>query len=391
MICVLGCGSPDANKSVDRSVTGAATAGSPNTGANSMTSAGGATGGTAGSSANASPVEANSGRGSTNTAGSASLPNRPAGAGGASGAPSMVGSVGGIGGSGDAGAGAAGHATGTAGSFGAAGMAGGSPSGGSKPSPGCSKGSARPANGTVTVAGAYYLAFPSTYDGKTPIPVLLGFHGCGSGNRGTSLDSTEWMKLTKGTSFDGEYLRAVPISSDSGGCWSYNADMSRTTTMFDDIVNNYCVDEAKIFATGHSSGAQFIVQQIVGRKAEAQHFSLRGLAPVAADPATIASPVPVMYIDGKMDNQRSATSAANTVKAFRASNGCMETSKVYAPVASCKSSEGGVTVDPGCIVYDGCSVPTIWCSHNDPSYSGTQHGVPCFALKGMYDFFKTLF
>ena len=51
---------------------------------------------------------------------------------------------------------------------------------------------------------------------------------------------------------------------------------------------------------------------------------------------------------------------------------------------------GGPTVDPGCIIYDGCKVPTIWCSHNDPSYSGTQHGVPCFAMKGMYDFFKTL-
>jgi hypothetical protein len=35
-------------------------------------------------------------------------------------------------------------------------------------------------------------------------------------------------------------------------------------------------------------------------------------------------------------------------------------------------------------------VPTIWCSHNDPSYSGTQHGIPCFAIKAMYDFFGTL-
>ena len=47
-------------------------------------------------------------------------------------------------------------------------------------------------------------------------------------------------------------------------------------------------------------------------------------------------------------------------------------------------------VDPGCIIYDGCTVPTIWCSHNDPSYSGTEHGVPCFAMKAMYDFFASL-
>jgi len=35
-------------------------------------------------------------------------------------------------------------------------------------------------------------------------------------------------------------------------------------------------------------------------------------------------------------------------------------------------------------------VPTIWCSHNDPSYSGTEHGVPCFAIKAMSDFFGGL-
>jgi polyhydroxybutyrate depolymerase len=35
-------------------------------------------------------------------------------------------------------------------------------------------------------------------------------------------------------------------------------------------------------------------------------------------------------------------------------------------------------------------VPTIWCSHNDPNYSGTQHGVPCFAMKAMADFFTSL-
>ena len=48
---------------------------------------------------------------------------------------------------------------------------------------------------------------------------------------------------------------------------------------------------------------------------------------------------------------------------------------------TCNSTDSGrPVVDPGCIIYDNCTVPTIWCSHNDPSYSGTQHGVPCFAI-----------
>jgi hypothetical protein len=143
-----------------------------------------------------------------------------------------------------------------------------------------------------------------------------------------------------------------------------------------------------VFGTGHSSGAQFLVQ-ILAKKTDADHIKLKGVAPVAADPYSVAVPMPVLYIDGKNDNQRSATSAADTMKRFRASNMCAETSKPYTPVMGCKSSEGP-QVDPGCIIYDNCSVPTIWCSHNDPAYSGTQHGVPCFAMKSMYDFFATL-
>ena len=112
---------------------------------------------------------------------------------------------------------------------------------------------------------------------------------------------------------------------------------------------------------------------------------------MAADPYNVAVPMPVLYIDGMMDNQRSADSAKNTVAKFRTANMCADTSKPYTPVAMCNSTQNGHRrSNPGCIIYDNCTVPTIWCSHNDPSYSGTQHGVPCFAMKAMSDFFAGL-
>jgi hypothetical protein len=49
-------------------------------------------------------------------------------------------------------------------------------------------------------------------------------------------------------------------------------------------------------------------------------------------------------------------------------------------------------VNPGCITYDGCSVPTHWCSHNDNGYNSTdgrQHGWPCFATSAMAAFFQS--
>jgi hypothetical protein len=50
----------------------------------------------------------------------------------------------------------------------------------------------------------------------------------------------------------------------------------------------------------------------------------------------------------------------------------------------------GKTVTNGCIQYDGCKAQTVWCSHDDPQYSNTFHGWPCFATKTMYDFFAAL-
>lgn len=49
--------------------------------------------------------------------------------------------------------------------------------------------------------------------------------------------------------------------------------------------------------------------------------------------------------------------------------------------------------DPGCKIYQGCSKPTIWCSHNDNGYNATDghmHGWPCFASNAIADFFLKL-
>jgi polyhydroxybutyrate depolymerase len=284
---------------------------------------------------------------------------------------------------GTAGAGGAGNMGGTAGAGGGASL--------SKPSAGCAKAEARPAGGQVIVAGQYYFTFPASYDGKKPLPVFVGFHGCSAGNRGTSKDNTEWISLSKGTAFETEYVRAVPISSDAGGCWNYTNDIPAILKMYDDLVANHCVDTAAVFATGHSSGAQLLVQILSDKHpADAKHLNIKAVAPVAAsDYGALSGPTPIMYIQGKMDAERGNGDGHETVERFKTANKCMNTSMAYTPVMSCNSLSGGVAVAPGCVSYAGCTVPTIWCSHNDPFYSGTMHGVPCFAMKAMSDFFQT--
>ncbi|HEY3257196.1 MAG TPA: hypothetical protein VGJ91_24730, partial [Polyangiaceae bacterium] len=277
---------------------------------------------------------------------------------------------------------------GHAGAGGLSAIAGSSTGGGSsataKPSAGCSAKTPRPSGGKVEVANTSIYMFPEGYDGTKPFPLLIALHACGNPN-------TEFVNLTNNTGFATEYVRAFPNTPDSGQCWSnYSGDISRITAQYDELASKYCIDENRVFAIAHSSGAQMLVN-ILAHKSDAQHLNLKGVSPVAADPFNVALPMPVLYIDGQKDTQRDANSAKNAVAKFRSANSCMDSSKTYSSVMQCNSTDSGKPlVDPGCIIYDGCSVPTIWCSHNDPSYSGTEHGVPCFAMKAMYDFFAGL-
>jgi len=351
--------------------------GDPGTGGTTGTGTGGstATGGTSATGGSTASTGGTTGAGGVTASGGTT--GASGGTVGTGGTPATGGSAGGRGGAAGAGAaGAGGHATG--------GSTGGS-SGTTvaKPSPGCGKGG-RPSGGQVSVANTSLYKFPTDYDGTKPYPLLIALHACGNPN-------TEFVSITDGAPFGTEYVRSFPNTPDSGQCWSnYTGDVSRILSQYDEVMNNYCIDQNRVFAIAHSSGAQMLVN-ILSHKTDAQHLNLKGISPVAADPYNVAIPMPVLYIDGQHDNQRSANSATDTVAKFRASNMCMSTSKPYTAVAMCNSTESGhPLVDPGCIIYDGCSVPTIWCSHNDPSYSGTEHGIPCFAIKAMSDFFSTL-
>ena len=358
----LGCssdspGGPTNSGGANPGVAGASSAGRPGSAGSPTVSNGGS------SSSAGAPAQAGASAAGANT-------------GGASAGASAAGA--GTGGSaGNTGRGGAG------GLPGAGGSAGGS-SGTAKPSAGCSAKTPRPSGGQVQVANTSIYMFPESYDGTKPFPLLIALHACGNPN-------TEFVNLTNNTGFATDYVRAFPNTPDSGQCWSnYSGDSARILAQYDELMSKYCIDQNRVFAIAHSSGAQMLVN-ILSHKADAQHLNLKGVSPVAADPYNVALPTPVMYIDGIKDNQRDANSAKNTVAKFKTANSCMDTTKPYTAVMSCSSTDSGhPMVDPGCNIYDGCSVPTIWCAHNDPSYSGTQHGVPCFAIKSMYDFFRTL-
>jgi len=270
---------------------------------------------------------------------------------------------------------------GSSGATGGAGM-----SGTPMPSPGCSKGTARPANGRILVDGDHIYDFPASYDGKTPFPLLIGFHACSN-----PIDQIEG--LTKNSTMETNYVRMFPKSA--GSCWSFPSEVTgKVYKVFDDLVANYCIDLNRVFGTGHSSGAQ-LLQQIISNATYAKHFNFRAVAPDAAsDYGAVQGPLPVLYTQGIKDSNRGNGDGHEVTTQYLKANKCTSTSystgymAYTTAVDACKASTGAA-VDAGCRIYNGCAVTTIWCSHNDPDYSGTYHGWPCFLTKAMAAFFDT--
>ena len=306
---------------------------------------------------------------------------------GGAGGPAPTAAQSGSGGMAEAGSGGmvqGGSGTGRAGSGGVAqaGSAGmnqaGSDAAGEAPVPsaGCAKRTPRPASGAVMTSDRIY-NFPSSYDGITPAPLLLALHAAGNPN-------TQLQRITERSKLETDFVRAFPKSA--GNAWVYNTDIEKLSGVLDELLAEYCIDERRIFATGHSSGAQMVVQMLC--KGE-QRF--RAVAPVAASKyCAELSPVPVLYIQGQMDAQRGGGNGEDVVRVFQAGNGCGARSAPLTSVASCTSSFDRKDVTPGCVTYEGCSVPTLWCSHDDNGYNnsdGRQHGWPCFANGAIADFF----
>jgi hypothetical protein len=218
---------------------------------------------------------------------------------------------------------------------------------------------------------------PASYDGVTPLPVVIAFHAAGNPN-------TQLQGIL-GNSLADEYIVFYPKSDGNG--WSNQADPPKVDAIFAALDATACYDKSRVFATGHSSGAQFIVQRLCAGESR-----WRAVAPVASSVYCSSwKPIPALVIHGIGDTERQAYGlndgdGLKDIIPYRTSNGCSET-YTELPVQGCNSA--GVQVNPGCRDFDGCTVPTRWCQHNDPQYGTSHHGVPCFGARVIKDFFDT--
>jgi hypothetical protein len=284
-----------------------------------------------------------------------------------------------------AGAGGALPSAGAAGA-GAGGMSSGGGGGGSsrevKASAGCLRQSSE-----VSIPNSL-IAVPPDYDGKTPVPAVMAFHAAGN-------DNTQMERTFKGSDLANEYFMVYPNASGNG--WNMQADKSRYLDAYEALLSQACVDENRIYATGHSSGAQMIVQLLCSGDAD-----FDAVAPVASSVYCQKwknGAVPALIIHGVQDTEREAYglndgNGEKDLQPYLTSNACQMTSTPFDPdLSKCGGISNGIDdkpFDDGCVEFSACSAKTRLCNHNDPNYGTSNHGIPCFGVRAIYDFFESL-
>lgn len=282
-------------------------------------------------------------------------------------------------------AGAAGASNAAAGSAGEAGE--GATAGGvrAQPSAGCGKADPRPGTSSdpLTVAGhEYYVKLPTDYDADKPYPVLMMFNPTGN--------PISWAESYAGFEVTGPqeaWIRVYPTMADNASGWGAS-DVAFFEPFYEQLVADFCVDQARVFAAGESSGGDFV--SILGCE---YGDKLRATAPCATKPVAAypldlptqrqcKGEVTAVVIHGKDDSVVSPANGPRTRDFYAALNHCGPTAT---PVAGYEDALSN------CVMYRDCDAgrPVYWCNHGDPNYSGTNHGWPAFAAEFLWTVFSS--
>jgi poly(3-hydroxybutyrate) depolymerase len=252
------------------------------------------------------------------------------------------------------------------------------------PSAGCGK--ANPQTGSsgspLNVSNhQYYVKLPANYDASKAYPTIFVFN--------PTNNPINWAEQNAGfesNNAKSAWIRVYPHPQNSSAGWGAG-DVAFFQPLYDQIVGNFCVDKARMFATGESSGGDF--SSILG----CEHADkLRAVGPCATKPVgqypldaatrKCTGQVTAVVIHGKSDSVVGPENGPKTKDFYRALNHC-ETASM--PV------QGYTDTLSNCVLYQGCDAgyPVYWCQHTDPNYSNTNHGWPAFAPKMLWDVFSS--
>lgn len=245
------------------------------------------------------------------------------------------------------------------------------------PSAGCTA-NASPAVGaqTLDVDGterSYIVSLPEDYDPTMPYPLIFAFHGLGGSAELVSGRFYFGLEEPGGRPTVFVYPDGLDTGMGSGWANTDGQDVAFFDLLLTTLQQNYCIDSARVFSTGHSYGGM-MTHTLACQRAEV----LRAVAPVAGaffggGGGGCSGPVAAWGAHGDPDNTVDYESGLSAIERLMETNGCDPAS--------------GTPVEPSeyCTAYECDSdYPVTWCPHDQ------DHDWPDFAaesIKGFFDSF----
>jgi poly(3-hydroxybutyrate) depolymerase len=219
------------------------------------------------------------------------------------------------------------------------------------------------------VARSYVLDLPNGYDGERPYPIVFAFHGATTSGR--FFRSAFYGNLL--STMADEAILVHPDALGDPSAWDNQADVPFFDALLTELSAALCVDEARVFATGHSSGG-FFTNTLGCQRGDV----LRAIAPISGGgpfgfgAGSCTGQVAVWVAHAENDETVAFENGENSRDRWLSANAC---SPEIRPI----------TPDP-CVEYSGCAAGSAvrWCVYQD------GHDWPDFAPAGIWDFFRDL-
>jgi poly(3-hydroxybutyrate) depolymerase len=218
----------------------------------------------------------------------------------------------------------------------------------------------------------FIVDLPGDYVPSLPYPLVFGFHGRG-------FSGAEFRSPSYGNLLSVAGNEAIVVHPDATGedmAWETESqqDVVFFDAMLEALTQGLCVDQSRVFATGHSSGAYFT--NVLGCQ---RGDALRAIAAVAgggpfgrsSGAPSCERPLSAWIAHAEDDETVLFSNGEGTLDYWLGSDDCDAES--FEPVEP----------DP-CVAYQSCArgLAVRWCV-----YEG-GHDWPSFAAEGIWDFFK---
>lgn len=218
---------------------------------------------------------------------------------------------------------------------------------------------------------------PTSYDGVTPVPLLLTLHSTGGYSDG--------RYLVKDAANAQHYLIAEGQAPQSIDTFE-SVDPAHFTELFNKLLATVCVDLNRLFAVGNGSGGRFMMYWLAGRAGAPTVPAFRAVAVVGTyQHEPTPKPLPLLFLHPLSSlNSRGVAQDEDGMKGFgllMKANQCSDDTNV--PFAAEGCTKGAI--NPGCIDLVRCAAPLRFCHHDENVTVGDPW--PCFGASAVYQFF----